>query len=285
MARQSLCRVGDCRGRIARPREPQEDPTPSTVGCWQPTMEREEIQTTQHDTAVADRVANILSAKATILAGANGPEGVDAADRFAAELTALARESPTQETRDVVDALLNANDLGRFADSAGVPCRVAVVKALLELGFPYALEVSPDDLLLVREHATQDKPGKGTNGLRVASSVSTLWYGLVLGLLSQVTFRLSWLALLLFLPVTFFAAHGLTGMITSLVAKPRARRQIYGALAWSGLLAVLGTGFFSLLGVGDSSYPLLGQLMLTAPAIVTSVFAALEAKRLGDRSA
>jgi hypothetical protein len=72
---------------------------------------------------------------------------VAAADQLPDALAAL---PPNEPTRTMLRRLLERPDLDGKADSWGVPCRAALISAQLAQGYPYALEVSPDDLAWLR---------------------------------------------------------------------------------------------------------------------------------------
>ncbi|GEM_PF-1756217 len=244
------------------------------------TTEQKRVDPDQATPSVADRVAKIFSLKGSILAGANGPEGTQAAGRFAAELDALAREAPTQDTRDVLDALLSTEELDRFVDGAGVPCRVAVVNALLALGFPYALEVSPDDLQLARKHAPKWVGVKGVGWLRGAAVLSMVWsFGWIGMIAKQAPGPFFGWGLLVSAPFLIAAAHGLTALITSFVGKPRTQQKVYSALAWLGLL---GPAAAVLVGTFGPGLLFFGGLLIAGPAMVTAWLARAEERKLRD---
>lgn len=58
----------------------------------------------------------------------------------------MAPEQSPRERADLLLALIEDKHLGDFTGSAGRTVRSAAVQALLELGYPYALEVPPDAL-------------------------------------------------------------------------------------------------------------------------------------------
>lgn len=242
-------------------------------------MQREAGGRAEKATALpaADRVAKIFSLKASIVAGANSPEGTDAADRFAIEIAALAREAPTQETRDVLDALLSTEELDRFVDGDGVPCRVSVVNALLALGFPYALEVSPPDLQLVRDHAPRQwrlKP------IASAALFSMLWsIGWISAIVRYGTQTLHPVELQLGIPFLVGGGHGLAAMVGTLMKNPRKRLKLYSTLAWLGLLGPLAS---ALVGVFLPPMFLIVGLFYATPAMIVAWLARKEAKKLSE---
>jgi len=76
----------------------------------------------------------------------------------------FARMAQAGGDRLVADTLLRLLETGRLTglvDAAGRSCRAAAVEALLSLGFPYALEVRPEDLEHLRADARQRKQARG----------------------------------------------------------------------------------------------------------------------------
>nr|WP_240462391.1 hypothetical protein [Myxococcus sp. CA018] len=72
----------------------------------------------------------------------------------------LARMARTGGDRLVADTFLRLLESGRLTglvDAKGRTCRAAAVEALLSLGFPYALEVQPEDLEHLRANTQQRK--------------------------------------------------------------------------------------------------------------------------------
>lgn len=94
---------------------------------------------------------------------------------------ALASLPPNEPTRAMLRRLLARDDLNDKRDSSGIPCRAALISAQLAQGYPYALEVTPDDLEWLRavtserEHAV-DMTRAWTMGLALTSiGWNALW--------------------------------------------------------------------------------------------------------------
>lgn len=88
------------------------------------------------------------------------PRSVELATSLNRSITGLAKHRTTA----VFEFLHELGDLpllARAKDQNGWPCRAAALSTWLELGYPYALELTPEDLQYVREHA----PGGGTGWL------------------------------------------------------------------------------------------------------------------------
>jgi uncharacterized membrane protein YbaN (DUF454 family) len=104
------------------------------------------------------------------LASAQAP-GADAGARRAAvdRLARLDLGSP-RATADRLQQLLGSGELATLRASDGTSARAVAVERLLGLGYPYALEVSPEDLA----HWRAERPGEATDGRGLAVLVMTV---------------------------------------------------------------------------------------------------------------
>jgi hypothetical protein len=75
----------------------------------------------------------------------------DVARRLNHLLDEMAREGGSRQTADVFHGLLDGGALEGLVDASGRSCHAAAVEGLLSLGFPFALEVRPEDLEGLRE--------------------------------------------------------------------------------------------------------------------------------------
>ncbi len=206
-----------------------------------------------------------------ILASANSKEGRAAADRFGIGLKSLAQHEPTVGTRDLFQALLASRELDRFVDSKGENCRVGIVQALVSLGFPYALEVDPEDLHLLRPVR---RKSKGQTGLRVVAWISIAWNLGWAGIAAFVAHAGvgSWL-LVAMAPFVLAVGHG----ALALVAAGRHERKWYVPLRNLGVLGPI----FVLWACLSSGVGLLGlSLALAVPAMVTALVCGHHASKL-----
>jgi hypothetical protein len=225
---------------------------------------------------------DIAALKQTILEGNNGPEGRAAASALGRLLVELATGAPTVETRDLLRGLLDSRELDAFSDTDGVSCRTAVVTAQLALGFPYALEVTPEDLASAR----QDRDTGISIGLKVSAALSMVWNAAFTMLLALVASKEREVSLLLAAAAPFVigAVHGGVALATAISAKPSdplARRKAT-ALRFRvlGMLGFLGPGLSLLVGVlGAGPLALIG-MGLAAPAMVTAILCAVQAARV-----
>jgi len=97
----------------------------------------------------------VLVEQATRVPEAERPE---VASRLNALLAQMAREGGDRQVADTFHRLLEGGKLQGLVDTEGRSCRAVAVEALLALGFPYALEVRPEDLEHLR---TAGRPGRG----------------------------------------------------------------------------------------------------------------------------
>ena len=104
------------------------------------------------------------------LASARAP-GADAGARraFVGRLATLDLGSP-RATADRLQALLASGELGALRASDGTSARAVAVERLLALGYPYALEVTPEDLA----HWRHERPSEATDGRGLAVLVMTV---------------------------------------------------------------------------------------------------------------
>ncbi len=92
---------------------------------------------------------------------------------------AMAHSGVPREAADFITRELEQNRLANLVDPEGLTCRAAAVEALLDLGYPYALEVAPEDL----EHLRQVRRG----------AVVGRWAWLILGLVGLGLLGTRWL--------------------------------------------------------------------------------------------
>lgn len=78
--------------------------------------------------------------------GAEGAERAELARRINRWLEQMAREGGSRHVADWFHHLLESGRLEGLADAEGRSCHEAAVRGLLAMGFPYALEVRPEDL-------------------------------------------------------------------------------------------------------------------------------------------
>jgi len=89
----------------------------------------------------------------------------DARRSAASELNALLAQLSRHPSRPLADLLLRWLDQGTLADledAEGLTSRAAATAAVLSMGYPYALEISPDDLDHLRERSAASGGAGGT---------------------------------------------------------------------------------------------------------------------------
>lgn len=233
------------------------------------------------------RGTTLAELKATILAGGNGTDGRIAANKLGEALKVLAVSDPLQ-TRELLQELLDSRQLDSFFDTNGVSCRAAVIDAQLALGFPYALEVNPDDLTLFRSGALRAEALGSTRALKWVSGLSLAWNVAIAVLISGIALTTGShgipVAMLATLPFLVGAGHGLTALITAASSKPsrsledrRWAARVYRILGWLGLL---GPALSALIAVWTGVAGLVIGMLLAAPAMLTALLCVFAAPHL-----
>jgi uncharacterized membrane protein YbaN (DUF454 family) len=156
------------------------------------------------------------------LASARAP-GADAGARraFVDRLATLDLGDP-RATADRLQALLASGELAMLRSSDGTSARAVAVERLLGLGYPYALEVAPEDLA----HWREERPSEATDGRGLAILVMTVAVCLALWGVSE--------------PPTGFglaSVLALEGVTVAGVVRPPLRRWARKALLVLGVLA------------------------------------------------
>lgn len=171
-----------------------------------------------------------------------GAEGRTAAGRLPDVLKVLVRQ-PTPETAEYLRGLLEAGTLDGLHDAQGRPCRAAVIQAQIALGFPYALEVNPDDLVWLRAHASSE--ASRSTPTRIATVIlgliSLVWGAGTGVLISELG---SGDGLWLAAPFFVGAAHALVAIGSVALARPdqalETRRAWATVFRWLGKMVWLG---------------------------------------------
>ncbi|HET9157391.1 MAG TPA: hypothetical protein VFN91_12030 [Myxococcaceae bacterium] len=88
---------------------------------------------------------------------------------FVDRLVRLDLGSP-RATADCLQTLLSSGELATLRASDGTSARAVAVERLLDLGYPYALEVSPEDLA----HWRAERPSEATDGRGLSVLVMTV---------------------------------------------------------------------------------------------------------------
>jgi hypothetical protein len=117
---------------------------------------------------------------------ASGAERQELSRRINRWLDQMVREGGSRHVADWFHHLIENGRLEGLADAAGHSCHETAVKGLLAMGFPYALEVRPEDLERIKPREQQQK-GKqrdrdlkgGAAGVLVGGAITELILNLV----------------------------------------------------------------------------------------------------------
>lgn len=134
------------------------------------TQEQPPVHRVDQAEALLDPVDDELARVKTLLGRLEeAPRSVELATSLNRAITGLSRHR-TRAVFEFLRELAALPLLARAKDQNGWPCRAAVLSTWLELGYPYALELTPEDLEYAREHV----PGDGTGWLNVTSVLAIL---------------------------------------------------------------------------------------------------------------
>jgi hypothetical protein len=168
------------------------------------------------------------------------PGNEDAASSFNRAVGALAKQR-SPEVFDFLRQLAELPVLAEAKDANGFPCRAAVLAAWVDLGYPWALELPPEDHAWLRART----PGNGAGWLSVtfvlAFISALLNVGAVLLFLVDMLSASSprWLDAVFAVPFAAMGAHAIATLVASQVAlhdgvKAAGRLR---ALGYAGLVA------------------------------------------------
>jgi len=181
--------------------------------------------------------------------------------------------SPGPELGALLQELLDDPRLRLRSLPGGQPLRLRLLQAQQALGFPWALEVAPEDLALLPRAEVPRYGGRAL--LFLASAFSFLWNGALARLVdgeTLVTGHAPWEQAPLFFLLA--AIHAGATLLLALSFRPRWLLQ---ASAWLGLLAPL----FALQATLRSGFDQLGgNLLVAAVAVLPTTLTALGALRL-----
>lgn len=194
---------------------------------------------------------------------ARGPEREAAVLRLHERLEALGAGGGSREVADQLLHLLESGELEGLESADGRTSRSVAVEALLELGFPYALEVRPEDL----EHLRQSGRAGGTRSplLQALAALSLgggfvgEWWALPPDALKGMDSPGMWLVTLMGL--------SLLALVTALSGPERSDSRRTGLMALAVLSIVqLSLGVFgNYHGLGSGLAGLLAWLLLMLP--------------------
>jgi hypothetical protein len=147
------------------------------------------------------------------------------------ELEALGAEGGSREVADLLLQLLESGRLEGLEDAEGRTCRGVAVETLVGLGYPYALEVRPEDLEYLRTQARPTRPGLLSKGALAAGVLGAGFVGEWTMLPPELANGKSGLGL----PLFFLMGLALTGLVTALWGKEGSDARRAGLL---GLLVL-----------------------------------------------
>jgi hypothetical protein len=192
---------------------------------------------------------------------ASDAERVLVAGALNQQLDALAAGGGSREVADLLQQLLESGRLAGLADAGGRTCRAAAIEALTRLGFPYALEVRPEDLDFLRgqDEASEGFPWVPTAaGALVVAGIVAQWAGpLLQGLGREGPL----------LPLVLLMGLSLMALVPALLGPERSASQragLLGLLVLSLVQLYLGVfgGYYGALSGGAG---LLAWLLLMLP--------------------
>jgi hypothetical protein len=200
-------------------------------------------------------------------------------------VVALRRARGEPQVAALIHELLSDGLIDRVRGSSGFTLRYLLVDTLLELGFPHALEVRPEDLELLRAEDRPTERGSIAGGFTLAVATGSLmWIGLAaLFSLARIDMD-SWMrypwpliplavaALHAVLSIRWSArAIGATGHARQAAVAPLKR------LGWAGLFGPV-CSFMAWLIVGHDV--LAAGLITAAPSMLTAALCGLTASRI-----
>jgi len=194
---------------------------------------------------------------------ASGAERAALAGHLNRELEALGSEGGSREVADLLLHLLESGQLEGLEEAEGRTCRGVAVETLVGLGYPYALEVRPEDLEYLRNQSQPTRKGLLTKGALAAGVLGTGFVGEWVFLPPELAEGKSALGL----PLFFLMGLALMGLVTALWGDERSdtrRAGLLGLLVLSVVQLYLGSlgGYYGTLsGVGG----LLAWLLLLLP--------------------
>jgi len=185
--------------------------------------------------------SDVSRLKALALQVLEDPADVERATAFNTALRVVSRR-PSEALFLLIQELAADGRLAATADASGHSCRTALIAAWLDLGYPWALQVDPEDVAFLQ----RSRAHPGAAGWAVVTTLfaiaSALFNGLMLAVM--VPFALEPVAL----PATVgFAAalvHAVVALVAVLQEKPRALTWVARA-GWLAPLWSAGVAFLA----------------------------------------
>lgn len=207
--------------------------------------------------------------------------GEAAADAVVAGIGGAA---PSPELAALITETLELSALHEVRDSRGVTLRWRLVDRLLALGFPHALQVTPEDLDYHRIHGQggASVPNALTGVMSVVSMLWALGAGALLALIGATTHGPNKWQLALGVGAMFAALlHGLVAFVSSIRVARGGDAPAFRTLGWMMIAGPIIAACAELLEPSGG----LVVLILGAPAMLTALLCAVTAAALGARIA
>lgn len=227
---------------------------------------------TEVESPLPDDRAHVL----TLLARLEVSHDEAIATSFNRAVVELARH-PSAEVFELLSEIAERPWLAHARDVHGWPCRAAVLWAWAELGYPWALELSAEDLAYVRENAHGSAGGWLTLTF-VLAAISGLLNGAVFLLVVVATLaspNADPMAYLVAAPFGGILAHALATLAATSAAQARTASAAarLKALSKAGWLVVVVAALFALLSVEAGVVSFIVGLPLLASSLSAGVAA------------
>lgn len=234
-----------------------------------------------------ERAAAEVSALAAAVVQAGGDESRRAAEALKQKVAALPGRWPGAQVQALLQRLLDDPALGEHPDEAGDPLRRTLVGTQQRLGFPWALEVHPDDLAHLALRPARARRGLAVRALTFFSgALALVWNALLLWLMAGALGGGPDPGLVIVAKV--FAAVGIAHALAAMVAAAKAdqppRRmglRWLRRLAWSGLLGpAVALGAAAVVELDKAGPALLVSLLCAGPSMLVAALCGLTVVRL-----
>jgi hypothetical protein len=186
----------------------------------------------------------------------------------------LKRAPASPELQTFICETLEKPALHELVDSKGVALRWHLVERLLQLGFPHALSVSPEDLDYHRRRGRKGRLvwSRATVVSGVVSSLSAIgWSSLLASAGPEALIELAPVAILLFISL----GHGLAAVVSGITQIRSGRAR---ALRFLGRMLFIGPTAAVVCGFIGGRFGLLMAGVVALPATLTALFASLASR-------
>lgn len=234
-----------------------------------------------------ERAAAEVSALAAAVVQSAGDDSRRVAEALKQKVAALPGRWPGAQVQALLQRLLDDPALSAHLDEAGDPLRRTLVGTQQRLGFPWALEVHPDDLA----HLALRPPRAGRAlALRAlaffSGALALVWNALLLWMARDLVTgehdkALGGVASAL---AAAGLTHALAAMMTTAMADRAPRHKVLAllrGLAWAGLLGPVGAlGAAAVVESGVAPLALAAGLLCAGPSMLVAAFCGLSVLRL-----